>query len=207
MGLLGESKEQSTPEIPLAYVRIADRSRGPFSVEQLVALLGSGTISPDSPASEKEEGPWAPLATLPIGSILFPKRSALVLKADAARPNASLEANLKPVDHREVIAMANAPKDLSQAPPLPSKKNDVETLMDRLTHQMKSTEPPFVPKKPNRRRLWDFVITAAVSNVGICALYIGLAGHSPIMLAFLPLLLGPLNAGLLWVFFVVMGRY
>ena len=201
------SESQPTPrEGGWVYLKIIDRIRGPFDQEQCAALLKAGTLTAESSASTSPEGPWIPFRELREANVHFPKRSALSLKRPETYPLFVSDDPTASIDHRDLIAHGATPRQLGASPVL-QPKNDVERLVGNLTDQMKATEPPFVVQRPRRRRLWDFLAATVVSNVLVSILFLGVAGHSLAMVSFLPLLLAPLDAGLVWIFFVVLGRY
>ena len=100
---------------PSLFVRLHGLVRGPVAPAQLRNWAESGVITPATEVAAEAGGPWVQLETLPAAADLFPKRVQFGFKTPAFE-NANRD-SAPPVDHRELIALANQQRRVG--PPVP----------------------------------------------------------------------------------------
>ena len=158
---------------PPFFVRVRDKSHGPFAADHLRELAAGGHIGPATEIASTADGPWARLETLPVAATLFPAGPR-----DFERANQN---SGPPIDLHEIIAAANRPPvaltPTANVPPPPpaSAPHDVRSLLQfnlamekrRGLHKLK---PLFA--RPSRRRRDYFTALSIIGAVIFTILFV-----------------------------------
>lgn len=173
--------------------------------ELLRELADGGAISGETMAGDTASGPWIPLGQHPAAVGLFEPRPEYGLKAtEFDRANMAGP----PVDHRELIRLANQgyPVQVPGAQQSPRPPNDVEELVRATALANAAREAPmtFAPRENRRLRDFLFMILAG-DGTGLILLLV--FRHAPLAAFVVMGLMAIYTICLTWIMWGVMGRY
>lgn len=160
------------------FVRFGGEDRGPFDVARLRQLADVGTITSQTEAAERSDGPWVRLAALPAHDEIFVSRPKMAFGEAkfVATPDAP-----DAVDLREVIAASNNlervlrpshPPDLAAhlAAKAAAAPNEIEAMVrDVQAREAQFSAPPPPPRRWRPKRNLMLIVTLAVLGNGLLA--------------------------------------
>jgi len=157
---------------PAHFVRLAGVVRGPLRLEHVREMAESGVITPETEIAPAADGPWVPLAALPLCAEIMPVRRVLGFKA--AEFDQLNQGSAPAMDPNEVILQANQPpasfrgREVAVTPlgrlgPRAGGANEVQAMVLEVGRRVAANAPPVVlPPPPARFPRWRWFLALGV---------------------------------------------
>lgn len=154
------------------YVRLRDKSHGPFTLAQLRELAAGHHLAPDTPLAAAPGGPWTPLSAHPLARELLPRAPERFERTERhSAPPIELSAIIAAAQPRPAPTAGAAPAPPAPAAPV-SAPHDVRSLLAfNLALEKKRGLHALAPSSlPPSRRWRDYFVALALIGTLIFAI-------------------------------------